>query len=176
MTPSQRRARGQRRPALGRDEFGRFIDGVEFPMYVVTAASPDERSGCLLAFATRVAVDPPRYLVSISEKNRTCEVAQGAQFLAVHLLGKDQHDLAELFGGETGEDVDKFDHWPWDPGPGGVPILGRCPRVMVGQVLERFTFEDHVGHLLRPVEVYVRGGVPGLVLTDVEDIDPGHPA
>lgn len=161
---------------MDREEFGRFIDGVGFPMYVVTAASPRERSGCLLAFATRVAVDPPRFLVAISQENRTWKVARESDFLGVHLLRRDQHDLAGLFGGETGEDVDKFDHWPWEPGPGGVPILGRCPRVMVGKVLERLAFEDHVGHLLEPVEVRVRDGVPDLVLTDVEDIDPGHPA
>ena len=161
---------------MDREEFGRFIDGVGFPMYVVTATSPHERSGCLLAFATRVAVHPPRYLVSISQENRTCDVARESEFLGVHLLSPDQHDLAELFGSESGDDVDKLDHWPWEPGPGGVPILDGCPRVMVGKVLERLPFEDHVGHLLDPVEVQVRDGVPGLVLTDVEDIDPGRPA
>jgi len=161
---------------MDREEFDRFTDGVGFPMYVVTAASPHERSGCLLAFATRVALDPPRYLVAISQENRTCVVARESTHLGIHLPGKDQHDLAELFGGETGDDVDKFDHWPWEPGPGGVPLLGGCPRVMVGKVLGRFPFGDHLGHLLAPVEVHVRDGVPGLVLTDVEDIDPGHPA
>ncbi len=164
--------------AMDRDEFGQFIDGVRFPIYVVTAASPRERSGCLLAFASRVAVERPRYLVSISQKNRTCDVARESLYLGVHLLGSDQHDLAELFGGETTEDdgVDKFDDWPWEAGPGGVPLLDRCPRVMVGKVVARFQLEDHIGHLLDPVEVRVRDGVPGLALPDVEDIDPGHPA
>ncbi len=164
--------------AMDRDDFGPFIDGVRFPMYVVTAASPRERSGCLLAFASRVAVEPPRYLVSISQKNRTCDVARESSYLGVHLLGSDQHDLAELFGGETTEDdgVDKFDDWPWEPGPGGVPLLADTPRVMVGRVISRFMLEDHIGHLLDPVEVRVRDGVPGLTLPDVEDIDPGHPA
>ncbi len=164
--------------AMDRDEFGQFIDGVRFPVYVVTAASPREHSGCLLAFASRVAVEPPRYLVSISQKNRTCDVARESSYLGVHLLGSDQHDLAELFGGETSEDddVDKFDDWPWEAGPGGVPLLADTPRVMVGKVISRFQLEDHIGHLLDPVEVRVRDGVPGLALPDVVDIDPGHPA
>jgi hypothetical protein len=47
---------------------------------------------------------------------------------------------------------------------------------MVGKVVARFQLEDHIGHLLDPVEVRVRAGVPGLSLPDVEDIDPGQPA
>ena len=162
--------------AMDREEFGRFVDGVGFPMYVVTAATDDERAGCLLTFAHRVSIDPPLFLVSISGKNRTCDVARRADHLAVHLLGPDAHGLAELFGGETSEDTDKFAGVGWREGSGGAPLLDDAPRVMVGRVLERYDWADHVGHLLEPVAVEVRGGEPGLELTDVDDIEPGHPA
>ena len=161
---------------MDREEFGRFVDGVAFPMYVVTAASESERAGCLLTFGHRVSVDPPLFLVSISQQNRTCAVAAESDHLAVHLLAPDQHDLAELFGGETSDDTDKFANVGWEQGPGGVPVLDGIPRVMVGRVIERYRWADHVGHLLDPVEVRTREGEPGLALTDVEDVEPGHPA
>ena len=41
----------------------------------------------------------------------------------MHLVAADQRGLAELFGGETADEVDKLTQWPWREGPGGVPIL-----------------------------------------------------
>lgn len=161
---------------MDREEFDRFVDGLPAPMQVVTAAAGGRRAGCLVGFASEVSIDPPRYLVCISVRNRTHEVALDAELLAVHLPGPDQREIAELFGGETGDDVDKFEHWPWHPGPGGTPLLEDVPRVMVGRVLERHTWGDHTAHLLEPLRLEIRGGEPGLVLTDVEDVDPGHDA
>lgn len=161
---------------MDREEFDQFVDGLPAPMQVVTTATGDDRAGCLVGFGSEVSIDPPRYLVCLSVKNRTHEVAGTAELLAVHLLGQDQHDLAEVFGGETGDDVDKFERWPWHVGRGGVPLLAGCPRVMVGRVLERHTWGDHTAHLLEPLSVEVSDGEPGLALTDVEDIEPGHEA
>ena len=161
---------------MDREEFDRFVDGLPAPMQVVTTVVDGQRAGCLVGFGSEVSIDPPRYLVCISVQNRTHQVAVNADLLAVHLPSADQRNLAELFGGETGDDVDKFAHWPWRPGPGGVPLLEDVPRVMVGRVLERHTWGDHTAHLLEPVAVEVREGDPGLTLTDVEDIDPGHDA
>ena len=161
---------------VDREEYQPFVDGLDAPLQVVTAATDHERAGCLVGFASEVSIDPPLFVVCISMKNRTHDVASGAELLAVHLLGPDQRDLAELFGGETGDDLDKFDRWPWHAGPGGVPLLEGCPRVMVGRVLERRAWGDHTAHLLEPVAVEIRGGEPGLDLTDVEGLDPGHDA
>src|SRR6266550_1522175 len=105
------------------DEFKAFTLHLEYPMYVVTAAADGERDGCLVGFATQCSIHPPRFLVCLSVKNRTFRIAKTAPVLAVHLVGHDQHDLAELFGGETADEVDKLAQWPWREGAGGVPLL-----------------------------------------------------
>jgi flavin reductase (DIM6/NTAB) family NADH-FMN oxidoreductase RutF len=115
-------------------------------------------------------------LVCISTVNHTYAVARAASVLAVHVLDPDQHDLAELFGSETGDEVDKFDQCEWRPGPHGVPLLVDCPRFMVGEVLWQHSFGDHVGFLLEPVEVEAAGDTEGITLDDVTDVEPGHPA
>lgn len=145
-------------------------------MQVVTAAAVGERAGCLVGFGSEVSMEPPLFMVCLSDKNRTHRVALQTDLLAVHLLGADQHDLAELFGSETGDEVDKFARWPWHEGPGGLPLLEGCPRVLVGRVLERRAWGDHTAHLLEPVSLEIRGGTPGLELPDVEELDPGHEA
>lgn len=162
---------------LRTEEFDDFVEGLDYPVFVVTAYDGRARAGCLVGFATQVSIDPPRLLVCLSEANRTLRVARGAELLAVHVLGADDHAIAELFGGETGDEVDKLDRVRWHPGPGGVPVLDDLPRVLVGRVLERMPFGDHVGHLLEPLAEHdADGGSDVLALSDVEDVEPGHPA
>src|SRR6476620_5293611 len=131
-----------------------FTSGLDTPMYVVTAVHPrtGERSGCLVGFASQCSLDPDRFVVWISQNNHTYRVALAAERLAVHGLGHDQRGLAELFGTQTGDQVDKFSRCDWRPGPGGVPILAGCPRRFVGTILDRAVWGNHTGFLLEPVE------------------------
>jgi len=165
---------------LSTEEFDRFTEALDYPMFVVTTTDGTELSGCLVGFATQVSIDPPRFLVCLSDKNHTFGVALRADVLAVHVVGDDQHDLAELFGGETGDRTDKFAHVDWRPGPAGVPVLDACPSYVVGRILERVPFGDHVGFLLEPVDAGPRidaeGDAEVLTLDDVEDVEPGHGA
>ena len=73
---------------------------LEYPMYIVTAVAGEERAGCLIGFATQCSIDPTRFLVCVSDKNRTARVAERADALAVHLVPAPADHLVELFGGE----------------------------------------------------------------------------
>ena len=147
-------------------------------MMVVTAAGDGERAGCLVGFATQCSIDPPRFAVWISRKNHTFRVAKGAAALAVHFLSVDDRGLAELFGHNTGDEVDKFARCRWRDGPDGVPVLEDCSRWFVGRVLEQIPTDDHVGFLLAPVAAAeVSGPWPGqLGFQEADSITPGHEA
>ena len=157
------------------DAFDPFIGGLDYPMLVVTVSHDGERSGCLVGFATQCSIDPPRMLVCVSKANHTFRLARDADLLAVHVLAHDQHDLAELFGGETDDEVDKFERCEWSEGPGGTPLLA-TPRRLVGRVLARHDLGDHVGVLLDPVNAERLDDRSPLTLPMVSDVDPGHPA
>lgn len=162
---------------LSTQEFRSFTGALDYPMFVVTATDGMERSGCLVGFTTQVSIDPPRFLVCLSDKNHTYRVALRAEVLAVHAVGEDEHELAELFGSETGDEVDKFARCSWTAGPGGVPVLDACPRLFVGRILEHRPLGDHVGFVLEPVEVTAAGPDAALLtLEDVADLEPGHEA
>jgi len=156
--------------------FQAFVTELEYPMYVVTAAAGGERDGCLVGFATQCSIHPPRFLVCLSVKNRTFRIAATAPVLAVHLVAAEQHRLAEVFGGETADEVDKLAQWPWREGPEGVPILEGVRNVFVGRVLARFELGDHVGHLLEPMAARHEGDVESLGFQEARDIEAGHPA
>ncbi|HEY9294503.1 MAG TPA: flavin reductase family protein [Microlunatus sp.] len=162
---------------LSTEEFDEFINDLDYPLFVVTADDGSARGGCLVGFATQVSIDPPRLLVCLSEQNHTLRIAARAEHLVVHTLADDDNGLAELFGGETGDEIDKFARVRWHRGPGGVPVLDDLPRYVVGRVLQRLPLGDHVGHLLMPIAADVTDDADEDVLTlqDVEDLEPGHP-
>lgn len=157
-------------------QFDQFVEGLNYPMFVVTAAAGRSRAGCLVGFSTQVCIDPPKLMVCLSVQNRTYRVARRALLLAVHVLGPEQHALAELFGAHTGDEVDKFAQCSWTPGPGGVPLLDDCPRYVVGRLLGRIPFGDHTGFVIQPLAVDAKRAGAGLTFEDVQDLDPGHPA
>jgi flavin reductase (DIM6/NTAB) family NADH-FMN oxidoreductase RutF len=142
----------------------------------VTAAVGGSRQGCLVGFATQASIHPPRLLVCISVKNATFQTAELATHLGVHLIPADRVDLAEVFGGETGDDVDKFAGRRVEAGPGGEPLLVECPLRLSGRILDRHPLGDHVGYLLEPAAVWADEGGEPLDLRRAGGIDPGHPA
>lgn len=156
------------------DRFHDLAAELNFPMMIVTAASDEERAGCLVGFAAQCSIDPLRFMVWISKKNRTYRVAMGSPVLNVHFPSSADRRLAELFGGETGDTVDKFARCRWREGPSGVPVLDDCTRWFAGRVLEHLDGGDHMGFMMEPVEGAV-GPWPGqLGFQQVMDIDPGH--
>jgi flavin reductase (DIM6/NTAB) family NADH-FMN oxidoreductase RutF len=162
------------REALQR--FHALVGSLEYPMWIVTAAAGGERDGCLVGFTTQCSIDPARYLVCLSNKNRTFRIARDAEVLGVHLLPDDQRELAELFGGETADEVDKLAQWQWREGPEGVPLLDGVRSWFAGRVLHRLDVGDHVAHILEPVAASHQAPDESLGFQEVRDIDPGHPA
>ena len=162
--------------AAAEETFQRLVAQLDYPMFIATVAAGGERAGCLIGFATQSSIDPPRFLAGISDKNRTFRVAGAADTMAIHLVPEDASDLAELFGGETGDEVDKFARAEWHEGPGGVPLLDGCPNRFVGRIVERIDFGDHVGMVLEPFFAEADEDSAQLGFHRAKRIEPGHEA
>jgi flavin reductase (DIM6/NTAB) family NADH-FMN oxidoreductase RutF len=147
---------------------------LDYPMFIVTTRVGERRAGCLIGFATQVSIHPGRFLACLSDKNYTYRVAQEASHLAVHFVPSHATELAELFGGETGDDVDKFARCSWSEGPLGLPILDDLPTWFAGRILGRLDAGDHEAFLLEPIEVR-RGPRQRLFRAgQARPIEPGH--
>ena len=157
------------------DTFNALVGELDYPMFIVTAGGDGGPAGCLVGFATQASIDPPRFLVCISERNRTFRAARDADVLAVHVVPADGDDLAQLFGSLTGDEVDKFARCEWEEGPEGVPILTGCPNWFAGRVLERLTAGDHQALLLEPIRVG-EGAPSQLSFHRARRLEPGHEA
>jgi len=155
--------------------FTSLMGELDYPMFIVTTVAADgERSGCLIGFATQISINPARFLAGLSEKNRTYRVAQRAEHLAVHFVPADGQELAELFGSETGDEVDKFARCAWHEGPAGLPILDDLPNWFAGRILTRVDGGDHQAILLEPIAAEREAEEEELTFHRAKRIEPGH--
>jgi flavin reductase (DIM6/NTAB) family NADH-FMN oxidoreductase RutF len=150
---------------------------LDYPMFVATTIGPDgERAGCLVGFATQCSIDPARFLVCVSDKNRTYRVLQGSDAMALHVVPADAEDLVELFGGETADETDKFARCDWRDGPHGLPILERCASWFAGPIVDRVALGDHIGHVIEPTAGEAAYDGPAYPFSRAKRIEPGHEA
>jgi flavin reductase (DIM6/NTAB) family NADH-FMN oxidoreductase RutF len=156
------------------DAFEEIVATFDPPMFIVTARSDDVQDGCLVGFTTQCSIHPHRFVVCLSEKNRTTRLAQECETLVVHALRAEQHALAEHFGTESGDDTDKFATVAWHEGPNGTPVLTGCDW-FAGRVLARLDdWGDHLGFVLEVIDAEIVSGGERLGLQSVIDLDPGH--
>jgi flavin reductase (DIM6/NTAB) family NADH-FMN oxidoreductase RutF len=153
-----------------------FIDTSDYPLYVVTCSADGEDSGCLVGFVTQCSIEPVNFIVCISKVNHTFGVAIRSRGLAIHRLGSDQRDVATLFGGESGDWVDKFSRIHWHRGVTGAPILAECTAFVEGPITHRTSGGDHEAFV-----VSANGGGVGthkgqFMLSQSLSIDAGHSA
>jgi flavin reductase (DIM6/NTAB) family NADH-FMN oxidoreductase RutF len=153
-----------------------FLDQLDYPMHIVTAAARGEMAGCLVGFVTQCSINPARFLVCISKNNRTFRVARDSAVLALQLVPEEAVDLAELFGGRTGDDVDKFSLCRWTEGRGGVPILDRCRHWVVAGVVDLIDGGDHMIFQVAPLQYGAGPRERVLMFKQVKHIVAGHPA
>jgi flavin reductase (DIM6/NTAB) family NADH-FMN oxidoreductase RutF len=162
---------------VGDESFEQLIEMLDYTMFVVTTRADGAPSGCLVGFATQISIRPARFLAGVSKTNHTCSVAARSDYLAVHVLARSQIGLARLFGGQTGDQVNKFDHCSWHAGPQGMPILDNAAAWFVGRTLQRIDLGDHIGYLLEPVAGAVVDRSADLVsIGEIADLEPGHKA
>ncbi len=154
--------------------FSRMTHGLDTPMFIVTVAHDGERAGCLVGFAAQVSIHPGRFLACVSVKNHTYRVALHAESLAVHVVPDAQRELAELFGGTTGDEIDKFERCAWHPAPDGTPLLDAYPDRFAGRVIDRIELGDHTGFLLEPWLAEYGGDYPQLSMQRALAITAGH--
>lgn len=145
-------------------------------MFIVTVAASAERAGCLVGFFTQCSIDPPRFIVCVSDKNRTFRVAREAQVMVVHLVPSHASDLAELFGAQSGDEIDKFARCRWFDGPGGAPVLADCGSWFAARILDRFRGGDHWAFVLDPFEAVSDGGERPFNFHRAKRLEPGHGA
>lgn len=153
-----------RRGALFRSAFRGHPAGV-----AVITATGERPAGFTATSLISVSAHPPALAFGIDTASSSWPVFARAGHVGVHLLARDQTDLAARFA-RSG--VDRFAGTTWRPGAHDVPLLDGPPVRLVCRVLSRVVAGDH--HVVvaevesgqaagdwRPL-LYHRGGFAGL--------------
>lgn len=164
-------------PSVGAAAFEKVAAELDYPMLIATTGADGELAGCLVGFATQVSMSPARFLICLSDKNRTFAVAARASHLAVHYVTVGQVELARLFGEQSGDAIDKFEHCEWTMAAGGTPILTKAECWFSGPIVQVVTFGDHTGFVIEP-DCGAAPELPAPLLSSrqVQDFDAGHGA
>jgi len=176
------RARRSHRPSWSRNgaltalhDFNTLMVALDSPLIVVTTADERERAGCLVEFHVQSSIEPQRYCVWLSKANYTYRVALHSSYLVIHFLTADDLPLAELFGSQTGDTVDKFAGLEVDSGPGGAPVLRQCPHwLTVRRVALLDEGGDHVCLTTEPVAAHTAGPFRPLRVSQASHLKAGH--
>jgi flavin reductase (DIM6/NTAB) family NADH-FMN oxidoreductase RutF len=154
------------------ETFDDWLSMLDYPALVVTTQAAGQPAGCLVSFATQISVEPPRFLVGVAKSSHTFGVASRSQHLAVHVLSRRHRALAELFGSQTGHQINKFDRCSWRAGPQGMPMLDDAIAWFVGRTVNWIDAGDHVAYLLEPVATWAPETFDDpLYLSDIDDVD-----
>ena len=157
--------------------FNTLMAALDSPLIVVTTADERERAGCLVEFHVQSSIEPQRYCVWLSKANYTYRVALYSSHLVIHFLTADDLPLAELFGTQTGDTVDKFAGLPVDSGPGGAPVLRQCPNwLAVRRIALLDEGGDHVCLTTEPVAGQTAGPFRPLRISQAGHLRAGHGA
>jgi flavin reductase (DIM6/NTAB) family NADH-FMN oxidoreductase RutF len=164
-----------------KDAYERVIEPVDPVAVIVTCASGGDKAGCLVTFSAPCSVEPPRYAVWLAHRNHTYHVALSADELTVHMLTRADLPMAEIFGGVSGMDEDKFGQVAWSDCD-GTPLLRVSGGWLRGRILSRVpgreeTGGDHTCFVLAPVAAAQGGSGSSRALrqSDVQHIRPGQP-
>jgi flavin reductase (DIM6/NTAB) family NADH-FMN oxidoreductase RutF len=155
---------------------GAFTGRADTPLFIVTVGTADgEISGCLAGFVTQCSILPPRFLVCLSKLNHSFFVGERATGMAIHLLGEDQTELAQLFAEFTGDTFDKFEHCPWHRESSGAPVLDECSAWLDGVPLHHFSAGDHEAFVMSPIVGGAGTHHGAMTMRNSPSFHPAHP-
>lgn len=159
------------------DAFDTIMASLDPPMAVVTTAADGTRAGSLIGFHAQASIEEPHYCLWLSKANHTYRASLRSAHFALHLLTRDDLELARRFGTLSGEETDKFAGLDVEVDEFSVPLLRALPhRLLLDRVATLDDGGDHVCVTTRVRSATTPGPFSPLRLSDVDDLEPGHEA
>jgi 3-hydroxy-9,10-secoandrosta-1,3,5(10)-triene-9,17-dione monooxygenase reductase component len=122
---------------LFRNALGMFATGITI---VTTTGPTGEPIGMTVNSFASVSLDPPLVLWSVGQHANSFDIFAQTKHFAIHILGKNQEALSNLFA-SRGED--KFGKLAWQPGDYGSPILPKYAVCFQCQTEHTYPGGDH---------------------------------
>ena len=139
------------------DHLRRLLRRQAATVAVITTAGDDRAVGFTATSFTSVSLHPPLVSFCIYRGSSSWPAVEAAEYVAVHLLGTDQAEVAQIFAAGG---IDRFAQTAWRSGPYGMPLLDSALAWMVCRVTERIAAGNHAIVLAEPVAGDYAAGSP----------------
>ena len=136
-------------------------------VYVLTSRSEDRYGAATVTWVSQVSFKPPLIMAAVRRQSNVFMCLEESRFAALHIVGKDQQEVARRFFYPTATSPGAINGEPVVEGKTSAPVLTSLPAHIECQV-ERVvdTDGDHALVILRAVEAECCDQVRPLTIAD----------
>jgi flavin reductase (DIM6/NTAB) family NADH-FMN oxidoreductase RutF len=159
---------------LDATQVGKIIAQLDPPVWLITAADADRRSGFVATTVTAASIvrEMPRLLVTVDKRHFTHTLIEAGGAMAMHLIDETQLDLVWRFGLQSGRDVDKFAGLAFRAGATGSPLLPEAAAWVDCRVESKMDSGDRTVYLVAVADGRLERATPILTSNRLFAIAP----
>lgn len=138
---------------------------ISYGLFVATARDDSGPAAGAINWISQCSFTPPLIMVAIKADSGLHRAISSSKRFIVHVLGKDQKDLATAFFRPTEISGNKLNGYPFE-GPNGIPLLVDPPAWFECRVVNDVRGGDHTTFVAEVVDAGVRKDAEPLTLRD----------
>ena len=129
-----------------KNEIDSVFRSINREIWIVTSAAGERRGGLVATWVSQSSLDPnqPMVAVGIAPNHFTAELINESGGFALHLITREQINLAWQFAIGSGRDHDKLADVPFATGLSGSPVLQDCLAWLDCKVVSRYDTGDRL--------------------------------
>ena len=139
---------------------------ITYGLYVATSRHGEDFAAGTINWVSQSSFAPALVMAGIKADSRLHAVIAASRVFAIHIVGKDQKELATTFFKGADLDGDKLTGYRFELGATGAPILVDAPAWFECRVLEQIARGDHSIYVGEVVSAGVRREAEPLTLRD----------
>jgi flavin reductase (DIM6/NTAB) family NADH-FMN oxidoreductase RutF len=116
---------------------------IPYGLFVATSRAGEKFGAGTINWVTQTSFAPPLVVAAIQMESTLHETISASRVFALHILGKDQKDVAMAFFKGAQPDGDKLNGHRFESGTTGAPILSGAPAWFECRVVDEIRRGDH---------------------------------
>ena len=136
-------------------------------IYVLTSRDGDRYGAATVTWVSQVSFKPPLLMAALRKDGSVLSCLESSGFSVLHIVGRDQQDIAQKFFSATKESGGLLNGEPYYPGKTSTPILKSLKAYLECKLVDfSEDYGDHAIAILEVVEAANHGEVVPLTVSD----------
>lgn len=121
------------------------LQKLSYGVFVLSAVAGEKKSACVINTVMQLSSEPVLLSAAVSKNNYTHDILLAGRKCAVSILSEESSmETIRHFGFQSGNDVNKFEHFPYQAAQNGAPyIVDRTVAYLAGTVKESLDLGTH---------------------------------